>query len=71
MRSNHPQIFFETYIEPKSDYLNLRYLGIPLIVVRGTITRNLYSFSTNQPEQAVDERDAKYMLASRVFGIAS
>jgi hypothetical protein len=69
--SDHPQIYFERYIRPNSDRLNLCYLGTPRIAVRGRITRQLYSFSANRPVQVVDERDAKYMLASGLFGIAS
>ncbi len=71
MPSDHPQIYFERYIRPNIECLDLCYLGIPRIAVRGRITRQLYSFSANRRVQAVDERDAKYMLASRLFGIAS
>ena len=71
MQSDDRQIFFERCIRPKSDCLNLCYRGKPLIVVRGTVTRSLYSFSAHRPVQAVDERDAKYLLASQLFGMAS
>ncbi len=71
MHSDELQTSLEGYNTADSDYLNLRYLGVPQIAVRGTITRNLYSFSANWPVRAVDERDAKCMLASGLFGIAS
>lgn len=56
----------------KSDILlvQLRYLGKSAVALRGTITRNLYQFSEFMPVQTVDRRDARYLLATKLFGIA-
>lgn len=71
VRSNALRTLLEAYDKQRDDCLKLRYLGDTQIAVRGAVTRNLYLFSENQPVQTVDARDAKSMLASRVFGIAS
>lgn len=55
--------------EPANLFLNLRYLGRATVSVRGTITRNLYNFSDLLPVQKVDKRDARFLLACRLFGI--
>ena len=70
MHSNSFQTAFEGNKCPDGDTLNLRYLGYPQILVRGTISRNIYRFSAVQPILSVDARDAQCMLASRVLGIA-
>jgi hypothetical protein len=49
--------------------LKLRYLGTSPIAVRGTITRSLYHFSDLLTVQTVDVRDARFLLASRLFGM--
>lgn len=70
MYCDEPQVNAEGNEEPISSLLKLRYLGEPHIAVRGTITRNLYHFSGFTPVQTVDIRDARYLLASKLFGIA-
>jgi hypothetical protein len=50
--------------------LNLRYTGLPKVYVRGAVTGNLYPFSPAQPIQPVDPRDARFLLASPLFGLA-
>jgi hypothetical protein len=50
-----------------SSALNLYYSGEPQIRVRGTATGSLYQFSSQEPVQPVDARDAQPMLASRLF----
>jgi hypothetical protein len=65
-----PQIAVDGFENPASPYLKLRYLGRPTIVVRGSITRNLYHFSAILPVQTVDVRDARFLLASTLFGVA-
>lgn len=58
--------------EPEPDYrVNVEYLGRLEIAVSGTVTGTLYRFSPVQPVQQVDPRDAFYLLASGLFGIAS
>ncbi len=58
------------FIEKSVDtLLKLRYLGKSPIAVRGTITRSLYHFSDLLTVQTVDVRDARFLLASRLFGI--
>jgi hypothetical protein len=49
--------------------LDVRYRGQALIAVRGTITGTLYQFSGNMPVRPVDVRDARFLLASRLFTI--
>ena len=65
-----PQTTADEYESLASSLLKLRYLGKPRIAVRGTISRNLYHFSDLLPVQMVDKRDARYLLASMLFGIA-
>jgi hypothetical protein len=65
-----PQANAEGCENPFTPLLKLRYLGEPHIAVRGTFTRNLYHFSGFTPVQTVDIRDARYLLASKLFGIA-
>ena len=58
--------------EPEPDYLvDVEYLGRLEIAVSGTVTRRLYRFTPVQPVQQVDPRDAFYLLASGLFGVAS
>lgn len=52
-----------------STFLDLKYRGHALISVRGTVTGKLYHFSGNMPVRAVDVRDARFLLASRLFTI--
>lgn len=56
----------------KSDRLmvKLRYLGKSSVALRGAITRDLYQFSEFVPVQTIDRRDARYLLATKLFGIA-
>jgi hypothetical protein len=57
---------------PESDYrVNVEYRGRLEIAVSGTVTRRLYRFTPAQPVQQVDPRDALYLLASGLFGVAS
>lgn len=62
----------QTIADEKPDGLmvKLRYLGKSTVALRGTITRDLYHFSEFVPVQTVDRRDARYLLATRLFGIA-
>ena len=58
--------------EPEPDYrVNVEYLGRLEIAVSGTVTRRLYRFTPAEPVQQVDPRDAFYLLASGLFGVAS
>ena len=58
--------------EPEPDYrVNVEYLGRLEIAVNGTFTGRLYRFTCVQPVQQVDPRDAFYLLASELFGVAS
>jgi hypothetical protein len=50
--------------------LNLRYSGQQPMHVRGTATGSLYKFSSLQPVQPVDPRDALLLLASRLFRLS-
>ena len=52
-----------------STFLDLKYRGHALISVRGSVTGKLYHFSGNMPVRAVDLRDARFLLASRLFTI--
>jgi hypothetical protein len=51
--------------------VNVEYLGRLEIAVSGTVTGRLYRFTPVQPVQQVDPRDAFYLLASGLFGVAS
>lgn len=55
---------------PPSFSLNLKYLGKSRLELPGVVSGNLYSFSALLPVQAVDLRDAKFLLASPLFTIA-
>ena len=58
--------------KPEPDYrVNVEYLGILEIAVSGTATGRLYRFTPVQPVQLVNSRDAFYLLASGLFGVAS
>ena len=58
--------------EPEPDYrVNVEYLGRLEIAVSGIVTKRLYRFSPAEPVQQVDSRDAFYLLASGLFGVAS
>jgi hypothetical protein len=58
--------------EPEPNYrVNVEYLGCLEIAVSGTATGRLYRFTPVQPAQQVDPRDAFYLLASGLFGVAS
>ena len=58
--------------EPEPDYrVNVEYLGRLEIAVSGTATGRLYRFTFAKPVQQVDPRDAFYLLASGLFGVAS
>jgi hypothetical protein len=50
--------------------LNLHYNGHPLMNVRGPITGSAYTFSSVQPVQPVDPKDARYLLASPLFRLS-
>ena len=50
--------------------LNLRYSGLPQVYVRGSVTRNVYSFSPQKPVQPVDPGDARFLLASPLFRLS-
>jgi hypothetical protein len=47
--------------------LNLYYSGHVPVHIRGSITGHIYPFSHQQPMQAVDSRDAVFLLASPLF----
>ena len=71
MSSQRQQTRFKC-TEPEPDHrMNVEYLGRLEIAVSGTVTRRLYRFTRVQPVQQVDPRDAFYLLASGLFGIAS
>lgn len=55
--------------DASSTFLDLKYRGHALISVRGSVTGKLYHFSANMPVRAVDVRDARFLLASRLFTI--
>ena len=58
--------------EPEPDYrVNVEYLGRLEIAVSGTFTGRLYRFTPIQPVQQIDPRDAFYLLANGLFGVAS
>jgi hypothetical protein len=59
----------DRHAQPFISLLKVHYLGRPPIAVRGTISRELYHFSSFLPVQPVDARDAKYLLASALFGL--
>jgi hypothetical protein len=65
-----PQVVAESGEKSASSLLKLRYLGKPPMAVRGTVTRNLYHFSDFLSVQVVDVRDARFLLASALFGVA-
>lgn len=48
-------------------FVNLRYLGMSPIRVRGLATGWLYLFSAGRPVQRVDSRDAERLLRTRYF----
>jgi len=50
--------------------MNLKYLGKSRLELPGVVSGNLYSFSPLLPVQAVDLRDAKFLLASPLFTVA-
>lgn len=50
--------------------LNLHYNGQPLMNVLGPITGRAYEFSGMRPEQPVDLRDARFLLASPLFKLS-
>jgi len=50
--------------------LNLKYLGQSRLELPGVVSGNLYRFSPMLPVQAVDLRDAKFLLASPLFTVA-
>lgn len=68
--SIHPQN--ETQVKPEfRDFcLPLKYMGTSRLELRGSVTGELYSFSSLLPVHSVDLRDAKFLLASPLFTIA-
>lgn len=71
MHCEEPEVTAGVSENSAGSFLNLRYLGRATVSVRGTVTRKLYSFSDLLPVQQVDRRDARFLLASRLFGIES
>ena len=55
---------------PRSTALHLHYTGHPLVTVRGPVTGSAYRFSSVQPVQPVDPRDAKFLLGSPLFRLS-
>lgn len=55
---------------PQNAALNLHYTGLPPVNVRGPVTGSAYAFSSMQPVQPVDPRDAKFLLASPLFRLS-
>jgi hypothetical protein len=55
---------------PQNAALNLHYTGQPPVNVRGPVTGSAYTFSSVQPVQPVDPRDAKFLLASPLFSLS-
>ncbi len=55
---------------PRNAGLNLYYNGLPVVNLRGPITGSDYRFSSVQPVQPVDPRDAKFFLASPLFRLS-
>jgi len=54
---------------PQNAVLDLRYSGQSQMCVQGSVTGNVYEFSPMQPVQPVDPRDARFLLASQLFGL--
>jgi hypothetical protein len=50
--------------------MNVRYLGESRLELRGTMTGEIYLFTSELRIQPVDLRDAKFLLASPLFTIA-
>jgi hypothetical protein len=50
--------------------LDLHYKGQPTVIVRGPVTGSAYEFSSVQPVQPVDLRDARFLLANPLFTLS-
>lgn len=55
---------------PQNNALNLHYKGQVLVNVRGPVTGSAYKFSSVQPVQPVDLKDARFLLASPLFRLS-
>jgi len=71
MSSHRSQAHFR-HDQPAPDYrVNVEYLGRLEIAISGRFTGKLYRFTPTLSVQQVDPRDAFYLLASGLFGVAS
>jgi hypothetical protein len=70
MLSGQKQIELRAPDGPRNLALNLHYRGQPLVSVRGPVTGRDYEFSSVQPVQTVDLRDARFLLASPLFKLS-
>ena len=70
MLSDRKQIGLRASDGPQNLALSLQYEGQPLLSVRGPVTGRAYEFSTLQPVQPVDLRDARFLLASPHFKLS-
>jgi hypothetical protein len=71
MNSDQEQVLFKSDERAPDYQVNIEYLGRLEIAVSGRVTGTLYRFSPILPMQLVDPRDAFYLLASGLFGVAS
>lgn len=67
MLTDQPQLQPAAKQELPGPFLDLKYRGLAPVAVRGTITGVLYHFSAAFPVRPVDVRDARFLLASRLF----
>jgi hypothetical protein len=70
MRHDRKQSELSASGSTQNAVLNLHYEGHPLMNVRGPITGSAYTFSSVQPVQPVDQKDARYLLASPLFRLS-
>ena len=70
MLSDRKQLGLIVADGPRHLALNLVYEGQPLVSVRGPVTGKAYEFSSMQPVQPVDLRDARFLLASPLFKLS-
>jgi hypothetical protein len=70
MLRRRKQSELRTFDRTRNAAMNLYYKGQPLVSVRGPITGSAYEFSSAQPVQPVDPRDARFLLASPLFKLS-
>ncbi len=57
-------------VAPRNSTLMLHYSGHQAVNVRGAATGNFYRFTQHQPVQAVDAKDAVFLLGTQLFRLA-